>query len=333
MKIKQIIAATILSSSVLMAASHAQAQDPLRVGASVYGLRGEFMQLWANALKSHPSVKDGSVEVTIFDARYDASVQDSQIDTMIVQQFDAILFVPIDVVAGATSVDKAVAAGIPVVGSNTRVATNSLTSFVGSDDVLAGSMVAKSVISGIGNKGSVVIIEGPIGQSAQIDRAEGIKLALKEFPDVKVLEKRTANWSRSEALSLMENWLTSHQGKISGVIAQNDEMALGAIQAIQALGYSTDTIKVAGVDGISDAIRAVKTGEMTSVLQDAVGQAQGALDVALRAVIGEKYLPRSPIWKNYGDKMLWKDGLQKSYSVPWSPITTKNADSLLEGRK
>ena len=78
--------------------------------------------------------------------------------------------------------------------------------------------------------------------------------------DVKVLVMKTANWSRAEALSLMENWLTAHPGKINGVIGQNDEMALGAIEAIKAKGLAPKSIPVAGIDGVTDAIKAVKTG-------------------------------------------------------------------------
>lgn len=84
---------------------------------------------------------------------------------------------------------------------------------------------------------------------------------------VKVLERKTANWSRAEAMPLMENWLQKHRGKIGGVIAQNDEMALGAIEAIKSAGLNVNDFSIAGVDGVSDAIRSVQEGEMVSILQ------------------------------------------------------------------
>ena len=120
-----------------------------------------------------------------------------------------------------------------------------------------------------------MILEGPIGQSAQIERRKGNKNVLAKYKDVKVLEMKTANWSRAEALSLMENWLTAHSGKINGIIGQNDEMALGAIEAVKAKGIDPKTIPTAGIDGVTDAVRAVKDGSMVSVLQDAAAQAQG----------------------------------------------------------
>jgi putative xylitol transport system substrate-binding protein len=144
-------------------------------------------------------------------------------------------------------------------------------------------MEAKSVLDRIGCTGNVVVIEGPIGQSAQISRLEGNKKALAECPNVKVLEDQTANWSRAEAQKLTENWLTAHPGEINGVIGQNDEMALGAIEAIKSAKISTKDFAIAGIDGITDGLTAVKAGLMASILQDARVPAQGALDLAINA--------------------------------------------------
>jgi len=332
MKTANVLGGALLAASLTMTSVAALA-EPIKVSAAVYGLRAEFMQLWSNALKDHPAVKNGTVNITIFDGRYDAMVQDSQFDTTITQQFDAMLLVPIDSNACAAGVARAVAAGIPVVGSNARCNTDQLAAFVGSDDVKGGEMVANAVLSKIGYKGNVVILEGPIGQSGQIDRAQGITNVLAKHPDVKVLEMRTANWSRSEALSLMENWLAAHRGKIDGIIGQNDEMALGAIEAVKQAGLDVNDFAIAGIDGVTDALQAVKANEMESVLQDARAQAQGALDVAIRQVKGESYRPQSTIWKQYADKMAWDDGMKKEYNVPWTPVTQSNVDELLSGRK
>ena len=325
-------ALTLALSLAATAPASAQEKKTYHVGAAVYGLKGEFMQLWANSLKEHPLVKDGTVKVTIYDGKYDALTQNNQFDTMITQKMDGILFVAIDAQAGAEAVNKAYAAKIPVVGSNTRVKTDKLTSYVGSNDVIAGEMEAESVIKAMGGKGNVVILEGPIGQSAQIERRKGNENVLAKYKDVKVLEMKTANWSRAEALSLMENWLTAHSGKINGIIGQNDEMALGAIEAVKAKGIDPKTIPTAGIDGVKDAVRAVKAGNMVSVLQDAKAQAQGSLDVLMRAIVGASYKPRSPIWEHYKSVGLnWGDGTAKDYSIPWTPITTQNADAMLAG--
>ncbi len=313
--------------------AEAAAKKQYRVAALPYGLKAEFMQIWTGALKEHPAVKDGTVKLTVFDGNYDALTQNNQFDTIITQKYDGAIFVPIDIQAGAEGVNKAHAAGIPVVGSNTRVNSDNLLAYIGSNDVVAGEMEAEAVIKGIGGKGNVVILEGPIGQSAQIERRKGNEAALAKHPEVKVLEMKTANWSRAEALSLMENWLTAHPNQINGIIGQNDEMALGAIAAVKAKGIDPKSIPTAGIDGVTDAILAVKRGEMVSILQDARAQAQGALDILLAKVIGSSYQPRSEIWKQYGDGMPWKGGTEKIYKVPWTPITLENADQLLATRQ
>ncbi|MCA8909434.1 MAG: substrate-binding domain-containing protein [Rhodospirillaceae bacterium] len=343
---------TSVSLAALMAVSSGTAafaqDDPIRIGAALYGLRAEFMQLWAAGAESHPAVMDGTVELTIFDGNYDALVQQNQFETMITEGYDAIIFVPIDVEAGATAVQMAYDAGIPVIGSNTRINTDyvpqvvedGMYQYVGSNDVLAGRMEAEAVMADFCDAGGrVVIIEGPIGQSAQIDRREGNEQALAECPNVELLEMQTANWSRAEALTLMENWLTSYQGDIDGVIGQNDEMALGAIEAITQAGLDVGDYSIAGIDGITDALVAVQEGTMVSILQDANAQAQGAVDLALRHVLGEGYEPMSPIWAegdnwyNYGDEMPWNGGADAEYNVPWTPVTQAIVGELLDARQ
>ena len=315
------------------AIARAQAGKTYKIGAAVYGLKAEFMQLWTNSIRAHPAVRGGQAAITVFDGQYDALTQSNQFDTMITQRFDAIIFVPIDAAAGADAVSKARAANIPVIGSNTRVVGDGLTAFIGSDDVKAGAMEAEAVIKAMGGKGNVVVIEGPIGQSAQIDRGRGNQQVLDANPDVKVLQRRTANWSRAEAQSLMENWLTAYRGQIQGVIGQNDEMALGALQAIKAAGLDPKRMPLAGIDGVSDAVLAVKAGEMASILQDSNAQAQGALDIAMRRLVGEGYKPASEAWKEYEAQMPWNGGTARDYNVPWTPVTAGNADAVLAKRQ
>jgi putative xylitol transport system substrate-binding protein len=323
---------TMLAAVAMVGFAGTASAEPLKIGVSLYGLKAEFMQLWAAAVKNSPAVKNGTAQVTVFDGRYDALVQQNQFDTMIGQHYDAIIFAPIDADAGATAVENAHAAHIPVIGTNTRANTDLLTSYVGSDDTRSGYLEAKAVLDKIGCKGNVVIIEGPIGISAQIQRSAGNTKALAECPKVKVLAMKTANWSRAEAQSLMDDWLTRYPGHINGVIGQNDEMALGAIEAIKSANLKLSDFAIAGIDGITDALLAVKAGEMTSILQDANAQAQGSLDVAIRQVKGPSYQPQSAVWQQY-PTMKWDGGTQKNYNVPWTPVTPENVDALLALRQ
>jgi len=310
------------------------ASKPARIVAIVQSLDTEYNVLWANAAKAHPALSDGTATLTILDGRMDALNQSNQFDTALSQKFDAVIFIPVDINAGNDPVQRAKSAAVPVIGSNTLISNTSLyASYINSDDVQAGSILAKSVLDRIGGKGNVVIVEGMIGQSAQVQRLQGIQETLKAYPTVKVLETKTANWSRAEAQSLVENWITEHHGEINGVIAENDEMAVGALNAVKAQGLDPAKVAIAGIDGITDALLAVKRGESTSTLQDADAQAQGAIDLALRKVIGEGYAPRAAVWDVNGGKLAWAGGTAQHYSVPWIPVTMQNVDKLLAMRK
>ncbi len=305
------------------------ANKTVKIGAAVYGLKNEYAQLWTAECKKHPAFANGVAELTVFDGNYDHATQANQFDLMMTQKFDVAIYIPIDSYAAGGVIKKATARGLPVVGSNGPSKSDQLVSFVGSDDVVAGQKEAETLFKAMGGKGNIVVFFGPEGNLGQIDRSTGNKKALDTNLDIKVLERKTANWSRAEALVLMQNWLTAHKGQIQGVLAQNDEMGLGAIAAMKAASIEPKTIPVVGIDGVSDAVRAVKAGEMIlSIRQDAHTQAQGAVDVALRKVIGPDYKPMSDCWTIYPD-MPWGDGTAKLYRVPWTYVTAENADKYL----
>lgn len=323
---KTLLAALALSA---LASGIAQAQT-YKIGAAVYGLKGQFMQNWKREIEKHPAVVDGTVKLTVFDGNYDAMTQNNQIETMMAQHYDAIIFVPIDTNASVGTVLRAQEEGVLVIASNTKVASDKVP-YVGNDDVEGGRLQAQAMVDKIGGKGNVVIIQGPIGQSAQIDREKGEMEILKKNPDIKVIEMKTANWSRAEAMTLTEDWLNAHpNGGISGIIAQNDDMALGALQAVKSRGLSPNDVPITSIDGMPDAIQAAKKGEVTTFLQDAQAQSQGALDVALKKLIGADYKPRSTIWERYAKDVKWADGKGQLYILPWVPVLNSNADALYQ---
>lgn len=326
----------LLTSIALAVSSVSFAQNtPVKISVLMYGMKAEFVQLMEKYAKEHPAVKQGLATLTIYDGRYDPLVQNNQAETAIQTKTDAIIINPMDYEANIDVVTMANKANIPVIVTNARLNTDKMTSEVISDDVEGGYLEAKAVLNKMKCKGNVVIIEGPKGGSGEIQRGQGNEKAIAECGkgNIKILERKTANWSRSEAMPLMENWLQKHKGKINGIIAQNDEMALGAIEAIESAGLNINDFAIAGVDGVSDAIHAVKAGKMTSILQDAKGQIQGSIDVAMKAVLGDSYKPMSDIWTQYQGKMDWNYGKSKRYDVPWTEVTLKNADKLLEMRK
>ncbi|ABZ76573.1 periplasmic binding protein/LacI transcriptional regulator [Shewanella halifaxensis HAW-EB4] len=332
---KKTIISTLLGATLALSSGAAFAKDDIKIAVLMYGMKAEFVQLMEQAAYNHPLVKSGEVKITMYDGRYDALVQNDQAETAIRTNHDAIIINPMDFDANIDVVDMANDAGIPVIVTNARLNTDQMTAEVVSDDVQGGYLEAKFVMEQIGCKGNVVILEGPKGGSGEIQRGQGNEKAIAECPEgaVKVLERKTANWSRAEGMTLMENWLMKHQGKISGVIGQNDEMALGAIEAIEGTGDTVDNYVIAGIDGVTDALHAVNSDKMTSILQDANGQMQGSIDVALRHIIGEQYQPASAVWQQYADQLNWNNGLSKRYDIPWTVVNKQNVNELLEMRK
>ncbi|AIM22137.1 substrate-binding domain-containing protein [Serratia marcescens] len=328
----------LFASAMLFGSLSAAQAAPVKIAVLMYGNKAEFVQLMERFGKEHPAVKSGEAVLTFYDGRYDASVQNDQAATAIQTRADAIIVNPMDFEANIDIVTNANEAKIPVVVTNARLNTDAMTSEVVSNDELGGYLEAKAVLDKLdckNQKVNVVIIEGPKGGSGEIQRGKGNDKAIAECGagQVTVLERKTANWSRAEAQPLMENWLQKHRGKINGVIGQNDEMALGAIEAIKGAGLNVKDFAIAGVDGVSDAIHAVQAGEMVSILQDAKGQMQGSIDVALRAVKGERYQPQSDIWKQYAKDLKWEGGTQKHYYIPWTVVTAENAQQLLDARE
>lgn len=256
--------------------------EKLKLGITLYSLKNEFTVRIANAAEA--KAKELGAELVVYDGNYDPSTQISQVETMISDGVDGIILNPQDAEACSPCVDKAIEAGIPIVGVNTRVQNDKLTSYVGSQDVTAGEMEMQKVIDTIGETGKIVIIEGPMGQSAQIERRQGIQNILDKNPGIEVLAEKTANWSRSEGMTVMENWLQAFD-EIDAVVAENDEMALGAREAIKAKGLDIPTV---GVDGITDALSAVESGDLiASIFQDGAGQGSKAVEVLMEAIDGK----------------------------------------------
>lgn len=281
-------------------------ETKLKIGATYYSLQNEFTMRMDNAGKAY--CEANGIEFLSYDGNYDAATQLSQVETMIQDGCDAIILNPQDAVACAACVEIAHAAGIPVVGVNTMVESDLLTSYVGSQDVSAGEDIMNYMVKYLGKDAfNIVIIEGPMGQSAQLQRIEGIENVLAKYPNVKELARNTANWSRSEAMSLMETWISTFADDIDAVIAENDEMALGAREAIVAAGKDIPCI---GIDGITDAVTAIQNGNMiASDFQNAEGQMTGAIETAVKVVKGETV-----------DQFYW---------IPFEMITPENVDQYV----
>lgn len=254
------------------------------VGVSLMNVSSEFIVMLKGAMEEKAG--EMGVRLILNDAERSAEKQVRQAESFVAQDVDAIILNPCEVEASSPAVDRAIDAGIPVVNVNSET-RSAPSAFVGSRDEESGRIAMGFIAQRIGGRGNVVMMHGFLGQAAQIKREAGAREILAKYPEIKLLAEQTAEWDRAKAMSLMENWIQSHGKKINAVFAQNDEMAMGALIAIEAAGMKDDIV-VAGVDAIADALQAVRDGRLdATVFQDAKGQGSTAVEVARKLIRGE----------------------------------------------
>jgi inositol transport system substrate-binding protein len=261
------------------------AQHRITIGITYQNLQNEFIIDIQDAVRAEAKKVD--VDLVEADGQGQAENQISQVQDFIARGVDVIILSPFDKEGCAHAVDLAIQAHKPIVVVNSEVSNVAkANAFVGSQDAEAGRLAAQRIMDVLQGKGNIAVIHGPNGHSAEAARSEGIRQVLAKYPDAKIVVEQTANWDRTQALNLMENWLASGQ-KIDAVIAQNDEMALGAEKAIESAGKQKD-IAVIGIDGIPDALKAIADGKLVgSVFQDAQAQGSTAVDLAKQLAQGQ----------------------------------------------
>lgn len=248
------------------------------------------------------------------DADTDVQKQLNQADDMIAMGVSVIIMSPVDANGCSPIVDKCNEAGIPIVIVNSKTSNvDDATAFVGSNDVDAGEIMGNFIIEKLGGpgkaSGNVLQLEGDIGNSAQIDRDQGLKNTVYQEAGITVLESLSGKWLREEAMRITEDWLQKYPD-ISAIAAENDNMGMGALNAVINAGRKDDIV-IISVDAIEDAKLSVKAGELdATVLQDANGQGAGSVDVAYKIANGDTY--------------------EKNTSIPFVLITKDNVDQYLE---
>jgi inositol transport system substrate-binding protein len=160
--------------------------------------------------------------------------------------------------------------------------------YVGSPEVTSGKLQGEAIAKLLNNKGNVVIMVGELATQAAVLRTEGVEKVVAQHPEMKIVGKQTANWRRNEAIDLMNNWLVAGT-QIDAVVANNDEMAIGAILALQQAGKDPKKVVVAGIDATADALAEMEKGNLAvTVFQDAKGQGAGSVETAVKLIKGEK---------------------------------------------
>lgn len=247
----------------------------------------------AEGIRARCGELSDKVELTCIDCNSDVNVQLGQMEDAITQGFDAVILHATDTVAAGAAVDLCVEAGIVVVEINSETENKNYSAYVGPSDLAAGRDQAKYVFEKISGEGQVVNILGELGFSAQVLREDGTKEVLKDYPNIELVASQTGLWSRSEAMRIAEDYLQTYPN-LKAILCQNDDMALGAIEARASQGRQ-DVI-VAGVDGTADALKAVKDGTLDCTLyQDAVKHGRTAVDLALDILDGKTVEKNHPM--------------------------------------
>ena len=264
----------------------------IRIGVSIAQVDDVFLAQMRDYMAAHAKALPG-VTLQFEDAQGDVVRQLSQVQNFTAQGMDAIIVNPVDTAATQKITDDARKASVPLVYVNRRPDQAELppgVGYVGSDEIKAGEMQMRYLAEKMGGKGNLAIMLGLLSNNATHNRTQGVKEVLKSYPDIHVVEEQSAEWQRSKAMDLMNNWILSGK-KIDAVAANADEMAIGAAMAISQAGMNLGKdILVGGSDGGPAGLDAIKKDQLlVTVYQDNKGQAIASIDLALKMIRKEPF--------------------------------------------
>jgi len=292
---------------MMSTAAHAET-----IGVSMALFDDNFLTVLRNGMSDYAKTLDG-VELQIEDAQNDVSKQQSQIQNFIAAGVSAIIVNPVDTDATAAMSKIAADAGIPLVYVNREpVNVDTLPekqAFVASNEQESGTLQTQEICKMLNGKGKAVVMMGELSNQAARMRTKDIHdvLATDQCKGIEIVEEQTANWSRTQGSDLLTNWLSAGV-EFDAVISNNDEMAIGAIQALKAAGRSMDSVVIGGIDATQDALAAMAAGDLdVTVFQNAAGQGKGSVDAALKLAKGE--------------------AVEKKVYIPFELVTKENLDT------
>jgi inositol transport system substrate-binding protein len=284
---KKLIAAS-LTAALLSAPVFAE--QP-KIGVALFSFDDLFLSVLRNNIES--SAKDAGVELQLEDAKNEIGVQLNQIQNFVASGVDGIIIDTVDSDATQAMSDAAEEAGIPLVFVGRHPINVDMLpdnqAFVGSDEKQSGTLQAQEVCRLLNGKGKALVMMGTIGDNNATIRTKDVHevFATPECSGIEIIDEQTGNFMRTEGNNLMTNWLTAGL-EFDAVIANNDEMAIGAIQALKATGRSMDSVIIAGIDATADALAAMKAGDLdVTVFQNAAGQGKGAIEAMTKLIKGE----------------------------------------------
>lgn len=247
-----------------------------------------FLAYMSDALLAHGKKVGANVQMEV--AGDDVGKQLSQIQNLIAQKVDAIIVNPVDTDATPKITKMVTDAKIPLIYVNRKPADFEKlpagVAWVASDEKVSGTLQTQEVCKVMKGKGNIVVLMGELSNEAARTRTKDIEdvLATKECSGIKILDKREGKWQRTAGNDITTNWLSAGL-KFDAIIANNDEMAIGAIQALKAAKKWTPDFMVAGIDATPDALASMKAGDLkVTVFQNAAGQGTGSLDAAIKLI-------------------------------------------------
>ena len=280
--------ATLVASAALIALSlgSAQAAEVKKIGLAVANLQANFFNQIKQSVEAEAGKKN--IKVITVDAKGDGPTQINQIQDLLTQNIDALIYIPAGAAAATVPTKLAHAAGVPVVNVDRNAAGAPGDTFIATDSVASAKAVCGYIIGKAGGAGKMVIIHGQKGTTPEVDRMKGCSEAIAANPGVKVVAEQYSNiWSQDEGFQIMQNMLQAHPD-VSIVFAQADALALGAAQAIKVAGPS-QKVWLAGFDGDTAALEALKNGvfDVTATQQTQL-MGRMAVESATKLGAGEK---------------------------------------------
>jgi ribose transport system substrate-binding protein len=256
--VRNIFRVIVAAAFCCAAAGAASAAD--RIALVVSTLNNPYFVTLADGAKA--KAKELGYDLVVLDSQNDTAKELSNVEDALNQNIKALLLNPVDSDAARAAIHEAGAQKVPVLTLDRSAKGVTVTSHIASDNVAGGKLAGELIVQQLSGKGNVVELQGQPGTDAARDRSNGFRQALAAAPGLKIAASQPANFDRTQGLNVMENILQAHP-KVDAVFAADDEMALGAIKAIQAARLK---IVVVGFDGTPDALAAVKNGTMFATI-------------------------------------------------------------------
>lgn len=275
-----------VAATAMFAAIPAAMADGKKIGLAVANLQQNFFNQIKQSVEAYG--KELGVEVITVDARGDPATQVSQVQDLITQKIDALIYIPAGTAAAAVPVKAAQAAGVPVVNVDRNAFAGDGITFIATDSVASAKAVGLWLCQAAGGKGRVAIVHGEKGSSPEIDRTKGFMEAVAECPGFKVVaEQWSQQWSQDEGFKIVQDMLQADP-EIDVIFGQSDSMALGAAQAVK-IANLDQRVWIGGFDGDTAALEAIQRGVFdVTATQKTQGMGRMALEAALDLAGGKQ---------------------------------------------